>query len=75
QLHKENANDEFIQESHHMFNKAYDTFKANHDYINSTLHRRNLREDSNYPLVSSSEKLDKSKFVGNGEIFFKRTIA
>ncbi|HEL1698125.1 DEAD/DEAH box helicase family protein [Streptococcus suis] len=75
QLQKENANDELIQESQHRLNKAYDTFKANHDYINSTLNRRNLREDSNYPLVSSIEKLDKSKFVGKGDIFFKRTIA
>ncbi|HEM4385350.1 TPA: DEAD/DEAH box helicase family protein [Streptococcus suis] len=75
QLQKENASDELIQESQHRLNKAYDTFKVNHDYINSTLNRRNLREDSNYPLVSSIEKLDKGKFAGKGDIFFKRTIA
>lgn len=34
-----------------------------------------MREDSNYPLVSSIEKLDKGKFAGKGDIFFKRTIA
>ncbi len=71
QLQKENASDELIQESQHRLNKAYDTFKVNHDYINSTLNRRNLREDSNYPLVSSIEKLDKGKFAGKGDIFFK----
>ncbi|RRR61644.1 helicase [Streptococcus suis] len=75
QLQKENASDVLIQESQEQLNKAYDSFKAKYDFINSTLNRRNLREDSHYPLVSSIEKLDKGKFVGKGDIFFKRTIA
>ena len=75
QLQKDNASDTLILESQKRLNIVYDRFKGKHDFINSTLNRRNLREDSNYPLVSSIEKLEKGKFAGKGDIFFKRTIA
>lgn len=75
QLQKDDASDVLIQESQKELNRVYDRFKATHDFINSPINRRHLREDSHYPLVSSIEKLDKGKFAGKGDIFFKRTIA
>ena len=67
--------DSEIMKAQEKLNEVYDNFTLKYDYINSKSNTSDLKEDSNYYLVSSIEKLtDKGKFKGKGDIFTKRTI-
>lgn len=63
-----------IIEKRDILNKVYDKFSKDYGYLNSRTNDKLLSEDSNYPLVSSIEVLEKDKFKEKGDIFFKRTI-
>ena len=72
---KENFSEEEIKASQEKLNEVYDVFSKNHGYINSPSNTRDLKDDSNFPLMSSIEILNEDrKFVSKGDIFFKRTI-
>lgn len=73
-LQKENYSDEEIRTSQEKLNKVYDSFKEKYDFLNSKQNNKLLSVDSNYPLVSSIEKLEEGKFKRKSDIFFKRTI-
>lgn len=69
------ASDEVIQSNQVVLNEIYDEFSKKHGYLNSLSNTRALREDSNFPLVSSVEVLDdEENFKAKGDIFSKRTI-
>lgn len=72
---KDDFSDEEIKESQAKLNEVYDNFSKKHGFINSLSNTRALKEDSNYPLVSSIEILDdEDNFKAKSDIFSKRTI-
>lgn len=72
---KEEFSHEEIQQAQEKLNQVYDDFSKKHGFINSRSNTRVLKEDANFPLVSSIEILDKdAEFERKGDIFFKRTI-
>ncbi|MBF3368279.1 hypothetical protein ISU89_20210, partial [Leptospira interrogans serovar Pomona] len=67
--------DEEIKKSQAKLNEVYDNFSKKHGFINSLSNTRALKEDSNFPLVSSIEILDdEDNFKAKSDIFSKRTI-
>ncbi len=72
---KEDYSEQEIKESQEILNEVYDHFSKKHGFINSLSNTRALKEDSNFPLVSSIEILDdEDNFKAKGDIFSKRTI-
>lgn len=72
---KENFSEEEIKASQYKLNEVYDNFSKKHGFINNLSNTRALKEDSNFPLVSSIEILDEEdNFKAKGDIFSKRTI-
>lgn len=72
---KEDFSDEEIKASQEKLNEVYDSFSKKHGFVNNLSNTRALREDSNFPLVSSIEILDEEdNFKAKGDIFSKRTI-
>ena len=72
---KEDFSDEEVKLSQVKLNEVYDHFSKKHGFINNPSNTKVLREDSNFPLVSSIEIIDKDeKFKGKADIFTKRTI-
>lgn len=72
---KNDFSDEEIKESQAKLNEVYDNFSKKHGFINSLSNTRALKEDSNFPLVSSIEILDdEDNFKAKSDIFSKRTI-
>ena len=73
---KEDFTDEEIKAAQGKLNEVYDSFSKKHGHINNTSNTRALKEDSNFPLVSSIEILgDEKEFKAKGDIFSKRTIS
>ncbi len=72
---KEDFSEEEIKASQEKLNKVYDRFSKKHGFVNNLSNTRALKEDSNFPLVSSIEILDEEEnFKAKGDIFSKRTI-
>ncbi|HFI0526120.1 TPA: helicase-related protein [Streptococcus suis] len=72
---KEDFSEAEIKESQDKLNVVYDSFSKKHGFVNNLSNTRALREDSNFPLVSSIEILDEEEnFKEKGDIFSKRTI-
>ena len=72
---KEDFSEAEIKESQDKLNAVYDNFSKKHGFVNNLSNTRALREDSNFPLVSSIEILDEEEnFKAKGDIFAKRTI-
>lgn len=72
---KEDYSDAEIQESQLKLNDVYDDFVVKYGIINSKNNIKLLRDDSNFPLLSSIEILDdNNNFKAKGDIFTKRTI-
>lgn len=72
---KEDFSEEEIKASQEKLNEVYDNFSKKHGFINNLSNTRALKEDSNFPLVSSIEILDEEdNFKAKGDIFSKRTI-
>lgn len=72
---KEDFREAEIKESQDKLNAVYDSFSKKHGFVNNLSNTRALREDSNFPLVSSIEILDEEEnFKAKGDIFSKRTI-
>ena len=72
---KEDFSDEEIKASQEKLNEVYDNFSKKHGFVNNLSNTRALREDSNFPLISSIEILDEEdNFKAKGDIFSKRTI-
>ena len=73
---KEDFSDAEIKASQNILNEVYDGFSKKHGFVNTLSNTRALREDSNFPLVSSIEVLDEEEnFKAKGDIFSKRTIS
>ncbi|WP_455023586.1 helicase-related protein [Oribacterium sinus] len=73
---KEDFSDVEIKASQEILNEVYDGFSKKHGFVNTLSNTRALREDSNFPLVSSIEILDEEEnFKAKGDIFSKRTIS
>ncbi|MDV6022963.1 Eco57I restriction-modification methylase domain-containing protein [Streptococcus canis] len=72
---KEDSSEEEIKASQEKLNEVYDRFSNKHGFVNNLSNTRALKEDSNFPLVSSIEILDEEEnFKAKGDIFSKRTI-
>ncbi len=72
---KEDFSDVEVKEAQAKLNEVYDRFSEKHGFINNLSNTRALKEDSNFPLVSSVEVLDdEDQFKEKGDIFTKRTI-
>ncbi|HEM4873844.1 TPA: DEAD/DEAH box helicase family protein [Streptococcus suis] len=72
---KEDFSEEEIKASQEKLNEVYDRFSNKHGFVNNLSNNRALKEDSNFPLVSSIEILDEEEnFKAKGDIFSKRTI-
>lgn len=72
---RDDYSDEEIKSSQAKLNEVYDRFSDKHGFINSVSNTRALKEDSNFPLVSSVEILDdEDNFQAKADIFSKRTI-
>lgn len=72
---KEDFSDDEVKKAQERLNEVYDSFSKKHGYINNLSNTRALKEDSNFPLVSSIEILDEEEnFKAKGDIFSKRTI-
>lgn len=72
---KEDFSDDEVSKAQERLNEVYDSFSKKHGYINNLSNTRALKEDSNFPLVSSIEILDEEEnFKVKGDIFSKRTI-
>ncbi|MFP9085744.1 helicase-related protein [Streptococcus equi] len=72
---KEDFSDDDVKKAQEKLNEVYDNFSKKHGFINNLSNTRALKEDSNFPLVSSIEILDEEEnFKAKGDIFSKRTI-
>ena len=72
---KEDFSDDEVRKAQEKLNEIYDSFSKKHGYVNNLSNTRALKEDSNFPLVSSIEILDEEEnFKAKGDIFSKRTI-
>ena len=72
---KEDFSDDEVKKAQEKLNEIYDSFSKKHGYVNNLSNTRSLKEDSNFPLVSSIEILDEEEnFKAKGDIFSKRTI-
>ena len=72
---KEDYSDEEIKEKQGQLNRLYDEFSKKYGILNSKANKKLFREDANYSLLSTLEKLDKEgAFIGKSDIFTKRTI-
>lgn len=72
---KEDYSDEEIKKEQESLNKFYDDFNSKHGRLNSKNNKKLFREDTNFSLISTLEKLDKEgNFIGKSDIFNKRTI-
>ncbi|HFH7887817.1 TPA: helicase-related protein [Streptococcus agalactiae] len=72
---KEDFSDDEVKKAQEKLNEIYDSFSKKHGYVNNLSNTRALKEDSNFPLVSSIEILDEEEnFKAKGDIFYKRTI-
>lgn len=72
---KEDFSDDEVKKAQEKLNEVYDNFSKKHSFINNLSNTRALKEDSNFPLVSSIEILDEEEnFKAKGDIFSKRTI-
>ena len=72
---KEDFSEDEIKESQEKLNEVYDSFSKKHGFVNNLSNTRALKEDSNFPLVSSVEILDEEEnFKAKSDIFSKRTI-
>lgn len=72
---KEDFTDNEVKRAQEKLNEVYDRFSKKHGYVNNISNTRALKEDSNFPLVSSIEILDEEEnFKEKGDIFSKRTI-
>ncbi|SHE49595.1 Adenine-specific DNA methylase, N12 class [Tissierella praeacuta DSM 18095] len=72
---KEDYSDVEIKEKQGDLNHLYDEFSKKYGILNSKANKKLFREDANYSLLSTLEKLDKEgNFIGKSDIFTKRTI-
>nr|WP_288323231.1 helicase-related protein [uncultured Peptostreptococcus sp.] len=72
---REDYSDEEIKKEQENLNKFYDDFNSKHGRLNSKTNKKLFREDTNFSLISTLEKLDKEgNFIGKSDIFNKRTI-
>ncbi|WHE86632.1 helicase-related protein [Lachnoanaerobaculum gingivalis] len=72
---KEDFSDDEVRKAQEKLNEVYDGFSKKHGFVNNLSNTRALKEDSNFPLVSSIEILDEEEnFKEKGDIFSKRTI-
>lgn len=75
QIQKEDITDERLIKEQERLNFIYDDFFNRYGSLNSYTNSKILREDSTYPLLSTTEVLDEQgNFKRKGDIFFKRTI-
>ncbi|MGP1611682.1 MAG: helicase-related protein [Catonella sp.] len=74
-LQKEDYPEEDIKSAQGKLNEIYDDFSKKYGLINERKNSNLFKEDANYSLMSSLEKLDKKgNFIGKSDIFTKRTI-
>lgn len=72
---KEDYSDTEIKEKQEDLNRFYDEFSKKYGILNSKANKKLFREDANYSLLSTLEKLDKEgNFIEKSDIFTKRTI-
>lgn len=72
---KEDYSDTEIKVKQEDLNRLYDEFSKKYGILNSKANKKLFREDANYSLLSTLEKLDKEgNFIEKSDIFTKRTI-
>ncbi|MBT2159547.1 hypothetical protein KK449_18530 [Clostridioides difficile] len=71
---KEDFSEEEIKASQEKLNEVYDNFSKKHGFVNNLSNTRALKEDSNFPLVSSIEILDEEENFKAKEIFSPKEL-
>lgn len=77
QIQKENCTDEELSKCQEKLTIIYNNFVSKHGNINSKQNEKFFKDDSNYFLLSTLEKVDdrdRYKVIGISDIFTKRTI-
>lgn len=73
---KDDCAAEEIKAAQAKLNVVYDSFFKKYKHLNSRQNTSALKEDSNFPLVSSIEIVgEQNVFISKADIFFKRTIS
>lgn len=74
----QNLKDDDIKKTQAVLNERYDAFYTKNSYINHPKNFKLLKEDADYPLLASIEKIkiinNKEVYDGKCDIFTKRTI-
>lgn len=74
----QNLKDDDIKQTQAVLNECYDSFYTKNSYINHPKNFKLLKEDADYPLLASIEKIkiinNKEVYDGKCDIFTKRTI-
>ncbi len=74
----QNLKDDDIKQTQAVLNECYDAFYTKNSYINHPKNFKLLKEDADYPLLASIEKIkiinNKEVYDGKCDIFTKRTI-
>lgn len=71
----DNCTDEVLEEEQRKLNRDYDKFVKSYGIVNSKLNRSLFREDADYALLISIEKVDeKTGTAEKTDVFSKRTI-
>lgn len=71
----ENCNDEILEAEQKKLNREYDKFVKTYGIVNSKLNRSLFREDADFALLISIEKVDeKTGTAEKTDVFSKRTI-
>ena len=67
--------EETIKKARENLKEVYDSFCRKHKFVNEKSNVRTLREDSDFPLISSVEVVEDGELKKLADIFYKRTIA
>lgn len=73
-IQAEGCTKEELRQAQADLNRAYDAFVKEHGYITSNANSRAFRDDGDYPLLCSLEKVDEDGNVEKADMFYRQTI-
>lgn len=73
-IQAEGCTEEELKQVQAELNRVYDSFVKQHGYITSNANSRAFRDDGDYPLLCSLEKVDEDGNVEKADMFYRQTI-
>lgn len=73
-IQAEGCTEEGLKQIQAALNRVYDSFVKKHGYITSNANSRAFRDDGDYPLLCSLEKVDEDGNVEKADMFYRQTI-